>query len=128
MVKISEIINEDCWIIYYKKYCKWILGKLVYESTGGPGSVDFDWEKVIRNRESIIGFNHTHPCSGMKGPSSLDDFTMSGWVKALGKSLICGIKSDKQRFYIYERGSNGKIYCRTLPFIMVSNRILAKIG
>lgn len=122
------MVNEQCWIIYYKRYCKWILGRLELESTGSPGSVNFDWEKVEKKRDSIIGFNHTHP-SGFKGPSSIDDHTMTGLVKALGKGLICGIKSDKQRFFFYERTKDKKSVCyREIPFIMISNRILAKIG
>ena len=125
-VEISQRFNEKCWIIYGKRHCKWVYGKLAYESTGGPGSVNFDWEKVIRERDKIIGFNHTHP-GGSPSPSHLDDRTMTGWVKAIGKPLICGIKSDKQDFFVYRR-SNSRVICFRIPFILVKNRILARIG
>lgn len=126
-LEITQTLNEECWIIYGKRYCKWIYGKLVYESTGGPGSVDFDWDKVIRNRNKIIGFNHTHP-SNVIDPSSLDDMTMTGWVKALGKPLLCGIKSRVQKFYLYKRGKDQIVGCFEVPFMILNNRILAKIG
>lgn len=119
--------KEECWIIYGSKHCKWLAGKLIYESTGGPGSVDFDWEKVIRDRDKIIGFNHTHP-KGVWTPSPIDDRTMSGWVKALGKPLLCGIKSKKQNFFLYEKAKNYSMSRRNIPFIMIGNRILTKIG
>ena len=121
-------INEECWIIYGKKHCKWAYGKLVYESEGGPGSVEFDWEKVIRERDKIIGFNHTHP-GALQTPSLMvDQPTMAGWVKALGKPLLCGIKSDVQKFFLYKRAMNGNVHHIEIPFIMFKGHILAKIG
>lgn len=118
--------NEECWIIYGSIHCKWACGKLIYESSGGPGSVDFNWEKVIKDRHKIIGFNHTHP-KWAEFPSSIDEWTMTGWVKALGKPLLCGIKSDKQNFYVFKR-ENYKIICEQKPFIIKGSFILIKIG
>ncbi len=126
-IEVVQTINENCWIIYGKKYCKWIYGRLIYESTGGPGSVDFDWEKVIRDRNKIVGFNHTHPSNIME-PSSLDDKTMTGWVKALGKPLLCGIKSEVQRFYLYKRDKDRIVGCIEIPFVLLKDRIIARIG
>jgi len=117
--------KEECWIIYGVKVGKKYYGRLVYESKGSPGSVDFDWEKVIRHRDSIIGFNHTHPGS-MNLPSDTDDFTMTGWVKALGKPLLCGIKGSEQRMYMYERGSDKTVHSCRVPIKVFGKFIIVK--
>jgi len=115
------IFKEDCWIIYGHKWGKNLYGVLRYESEGEPSSVNFDWEKVSKNAKNIIGFCHTHP-GGYLSPSPIDDITMAGWVKALGKPLICGIKVRNEiRIYVYERSRESvkgyrKVVMRQLSF------------
>lgn len=117
--------NEECWIIYGYKWRGNIYGLEVYESKGSPGSVDFDWKKVFKKAKKIIGFSHTHP-GGRPSPSSIDDTTMIGWVKALGKSLLCGIESNGiQKMYLYER-VNGNVDYREIPFKKIRRFITIK--
>jgi hypothetical protein len=117
--------NEECWIIYGYKWRGNMYGLMRYESEGSPGSVDFPWQKIVRDAKKILGFNHTHP-GGFPTPSSIDDTTMIGWVKALGKPLLCGIKSDGvQKIYLYER-RNGKVICRGMNFKKIGNFITIK--
>ena len=122
-----ENFNEECWIIYGWKKDKWLHGILIYESKGGPGSVDFDWKKVVKRRRNIIGFNHTHP-GGMSTPSSIDDNTMTGWVKALGKPLLCAIESNEQKIFLYERAEDRTVHYREIPFKKMGPVIRARIG
>lgn len=118
--------NENCWIMYGFRRKGYLYGVMIYESEGGPGSVGFNWQKVVQRAKKIIGFSHTHP-GGFSQPSTLDDFTMKGWVKALGKPLICGINCGIQKMFIYER-VNGKVECHEVPFNMKSNFVKIKIG
>ncbi len=106
--------KEECWIIYGVKIGKKYYGYQVFESEGSPASVDFNWEKVFRDKDKIIGFNHTHP-GGMNLPSDTDDFTMTGWVKALGKPLLCGIVGSEQWMHSYARGSDKVVHSQRLP-------------
>ena len=118
--------NEECWIIYGFRFNDDLYGYLAYESEGGFASVDFDWRKIFKNKDKIIGFNHTHP--GMSNlPSDIDEVTMIGWVKALGKPLICGIKGDTQAMYLYERCSDKKVRWHLVPFKRVGNFIKIRI-
>ena len=124
--------NERCWLLKGRRHCKWAYGQFIYESSGSPSSVHFDWKRVYKIKDDIIGFNHTHP-GGLSVPSTLDDKTMAGWVKALGKPLVCGIKSDKQEFYVYERNPSDKykIICRKVPFLLIGEYghfVLIKMG
>ena len=116
---------EECWIIYGYKWRGRIYGWMKYESKGSPGSVDFNWKKDILNAKKILGFSHTHP-GGFPSPSDIDDNTMIGWVKALGKPLLCGIESKGiLRIYLYER-INGKVEFRELKFKKVGMIITIK--
>jgi len=120
-----EGFNEECWIIYGYKWRESMYGWMKYESKGNPGSVDFDWKKVFKNSKKILGFSHTHP-GGFPSPSSLDDTTMIGWVKALGKPLLCGIESNGiQKMYLYER-INGEVKYREIPFKKIKGFIIIK--
>ena len=125
MVEGHENFNEECWIIYGYRWAGDLFGRLSYESEGNPGSVDFDWKKVFKNAKKVLGFNHTHP-GGFLSPSSIDDTTMIGWVKALGKPLICGIKSEgKQKMYLYER-VNGEVKYREISFKKIGSFITCR--
>lgn len=125
---IEQGFNEECWIIYGIKRLGYLYGVMKYESEGSPGSVDFNWAKIFREYKSIIGFVHTHP-SGYWDPSSVDDTTMKGWVKAMGKSLLCGIKSNNEiMMYIYEREQNGKVNYRKIPFLKMGRFIRIKVN
>jgi len=123
MVEGHEDFNEECWIIYGYEWAGDKYGLMVYESKGGPGSVDFNWENVIKNAKILQGFNHTHP-ENFTTPSALDDKTMKGWVKALGRPLLCGIKSGaEQRMYLYERVEDN-VECREVNFRISGNFIM----
>ncbi len=102
-----------------------MYGLLKYETEGTPGSVDFPWQKIVASAKRILGFSHTHP-GGFPSPSMVDDNTMIGWVKALGKPLLCGIESkDLLKIYLYER-VNKKVEFRELPFKKIGNFITIK--
>lgn len=120
--------KEDCWIIYGLKIKDSLYGIMIYESQGSLSSVDFDWEKVFNNRMKIIGFNHTH-FQTFDIPSSIDDHTMTGWVKALGKPLLCGIKCDLgQKMYLYERSKKGIVNYREVKFTIGANFIKVSLN
>jgi hypothetical protein len=74
-----------------------------YLSHGSPGSVDFDWEKAWDDK-AIVGWRHTHPGVKFDTPSSVDDRTMTSWVKALGRPVVCGVTcGESTRYYQYCR-------------------------
>jgi len=123
---IMKEFKENCWIIYGFKKNNILYGYQIHESTGSLTSVDFNWKKILKYRSRIIGFNHTH-LSGLM-PSSIDDNTMAGWVKALGKPLICGVRENKeQSMYLYERKTNLKISYRPVLFKKIGNLIKIRI-
>lgn len=125
MIDKKTEFNEECWIIYGYKWRGAIYGWMKYESKGTPGSVNFDWQKVIRNSKKIIGFTHTHP-NGYPSPSSIDDNTMVGWVKALGKPLLCGIESKGNlKMFLYER-FDGIVQFREIEFKKIGMIITIK--
>jgi hypothetical protein len=64
-------------------------------STTLPDSVDL-WNVIWTNRDRLLGFAHTHPGSGVPGPSITDISTFIAIEKALGRSLKWWIAtSDK---------------------------------
>lgn len=120
--------REKCWILYGFKFKKIIYGYQKYESEGTISSVDFDWEKALYRRKYIVGFNHTHP-GGLNSPSSTDDLCMTGWVKTLGKPLICGIIGNDQKIYIYKRMENNIIhYYNEESFKKIGNFFIIKVA
>lgn len=118
------MFKEKCWIIYGYKIANWTFGFLVFESEGSSSSVDFNWEKICKNKDRIVGFNHTHP-GNLNTPSSTDDVTMAGWVKTLGKPLLCGIIGTKQFLYLYEKKSD-KVHNYPLPFKKIGSFVWLK--
>lgn len=117
--------KEKCWILYGFRFKKYIFAYQKFESEGTIASVDFDWIKVLNRRKFIIGFNHTHP-GCLNHPSSIDDTCMIGWVKTLGKPLLCGIKGSEQCMYLYERTSNKIISHKKIDMKIFGNLIITK--
>ena len=107
--------KETCWFIYGFKIKRVYFGIMVKQSTGGPASVDFDWRKVFRQRKALIGFFHTHP-DGVDDLSQIDHRTMRGWVTALGKPLLCGIKESGQTQMIFYHKFHSSHLGWTVPF------------
>lgn len=119
-----NFVNERCWFLFGKKIGKRYIGVLKYHSEGGPAQVDFNWEEAIKG--NLIGFLHTHP-SGFEGPSQRDHKTMKAWVRAEGKSLICGIHSGKKKnFFLYYKSYKGRIESKMLKTKVIGNVVLAK--
>lgn len=52
------------------------------------------WDVLWENREKLAGFAHSHPGSGMPGPSYTDVTTFSAIELALGKRLDWWITSS----------------------------------
>lgn len=113
MIDSKTIVDdfcEECWIMYGFRILDNLYGIRIWESMGSPGSVDFNWQKIFKEHQKIIGFIHTHP-KGHFIPSSIDDTTMSGWVKAMGKPLLCGIESEGIiAMYLYWKQEDKVIY------------------
>jgi hypothetical protein len=65
------------------------------QRTGGslPDSRQL-WDVLWDNRENLLGFAHSHPGSGMPGPSWTDVTTFSAVEKALDKRLEWWIASS----------------------------------
>jgi hypothetical protein len=78
------------------------------DRSGGslPDSSDL-WQIIWENRAIVTGFAHTHPGSGVPGPSYTDVTTFKAVESALGKQLNWFIlSSDKQVLCLFdnERG------------------------
>jgi len=125
---IDEEIDfcEESWIIYGLPFKDSLYGISIWESEGSPGNVDFNWQKVFKEHKKIIGFIHTHP-SGFFTPSATDDNTMIGWVKAMGKPLLCGIKSEGILvMYLYWREQSNVIY-RKIDFEEINDFLIVEV-
>jgi len=117
---------EESWIIYGFPFQDHLFGLSIWESEGSPGNVDFNWQKVFKKHKKIIGFIHTHP-DGFYIPSSTDDNTMIGWVKAMGKPLLCGIKSKEILvMYLYWREQGNVVY-REVGFKEIYDFLIVKV-
>jgi hypothetical protein len=109
-VKKEEGFAEEVWFLFGIRIGDLFFGFTVYQNKGEVASVTFDWKKAfsflpfLKNANKfLIGFYHTHP-GGDPSPSSTDTETMGTWVKALGKGVLCGIKSgNQQKCYLYKR-------------------------
>jgi hypothetical protein len=121
---MSTNFKEACWFVYGLRTKALYLGILVRQSTGGPASVDFDWQRAFRHRKHLVGFFHTHP-DGVDELSQTDHRTMRGWVTSLGKPLICGIKEDgqTQMFYYKKIIPSGHIAWQ-VPFLKLLNLLI----
>lgn len=114
---------EECWFIYGMKIGPCWVGRLKYHSRGTVASVDFDWSKAAN--VTIIGFYHSHP-GGRPSPSTRDDRTMSAWVRAEGRPLLCGIFSNNlQQCFVYKRGPIGDISCDRINSKIIGNTFFA---
>lgn len=58
-----------------------------------PDSRDL-WETMWEHRKTILGFAHSHPGSGVPGPSGTDVTTFRAVEKALGRQIVWWICSD----------------------------------
>lgn len=68
------------------------------------------WDVIWENRNQITGFAHTHPGSGVPGPSHTDITTFAAIEAALGKRLNWFIlSSDSQVLCLFdnEKGQYG---------------------
>ena len=100
---------EYCWFIYGFKIMGYTIGYLDYQSMGNSCSVDFDWNKIMKNPKNFLGFFHTHP-SGFHNPSETDHKTMKGWLVALGKPLLCGISCDNfDWLFLFEKNKPERV-------------------
>ena len=67
-----------------------------------PDSVDL-WQIIWENRAIVTGFAHTHPGSGVPGPSYTDTTTFAAIEAALGKHLNWPIlSSDSQVLCLFD--------------------------
>lgn len=120
---MSTDFKEACWFVYGLRIKDLYLGILVKQSTGGPASVDFDWQRAFKHRKYLVGFFHTHP-EGVHELSQIDHRTMRGWVTSLGKPLICGMKENGQtQMYYYKKTPLGHIAWQ-VPFLKLFNLLI----
>ena len=81
-----------------------------HSSAAIPDNRDF-WNIIWENRNIVTGFAHTHPGSGIPGPSHTDKTTFAAIESALGKHLNWFIlSSDSQVLCLFdnEQGEYGK--------------------
>lgn len=74
--------------------CEPIYWHLPLDRSGGalPDSRPL-WDVIWENRERLLGFAHSHPGSGIPGPSHEDVTTFAAVEAALGKRLVWWITS-----------------------------------
>lgn len=78
------------------------------------------WEVFWNNRHQVFGFAHSHPGSGMPGPSWEDITTFAGVEIALGRRLTWWIISSDQLVTILWTGP-GKYDYSTFPLAIPGN-------
>jgi hypothetical protein len=73
------------------------------------------WDFIWENRQQVTGFAHTHPGSGVPGPSHTDITTFVAIEAALGKHLNWFIlSSDNQVLVLEDTDDNGDCYFVTV--------------
>lgn len=138
--KVKKEFKEEVWFLYGIKINRLIIGFLLYQNSGTTCGVEFNLDKAFFGMSNILrrllplnkkkcdpwlrGFYHTHP-GGDPLPSPIDDRTMSGWVKAMGRPMLCGIISGKnQGCFKYLKISNcpGVFYV-SVDSILIKRRL-----
>lgn len=64
------------------------------------------WEVIWENRNQVLGFAHSHPGSGVPGPSWTDITTFVAVEKALGRQIVWWICSDTNIVACRQIGKN----------------------
>jgi len=62
------------------------------------------WDVIWDNRDRVLGFAHSHPGSGVPGPSYEDVTTFNGVETALGRRIIWWITSSTHLVHIVWQG------------------------
>ncbi len=62
------------------------------------------WEVLWNNRDIVAGFAHTHPGSGMPGPSWEDITTFAAIESGLGRRLDWWILSSNEQALVWKQG------------------------
>jgi hypothetical protein len=74
------------------------------------------WDEIWNNRERVLGFAHSHPGSGIPGPSYEDLTTFAAVESALGKRLFWWITNSDVLVRIFWIGPNKLDYHVTLVY------------
>lgn len=131
-VKIAR--NEICYILIGKRIGRFWFGRLVKKVIGSPGSVEFDWEWVLKREEEkgdVIGFWHSHP-SGEIELSFRDSHTTIAWETCFYKPLLCVIQVARQWrcyrcFRYYGVIDDARNYCfRPIPLFKIGPFFFAR--
>lgn len=110
--------KEKCWFLNGLRLAKgvWVWRER-YVSEGSTAIVGFDWEACWDDKR-LIGWRHTHPGVDFDMPSTIDDRTMSSWVKAAGRPMVCGVTcGPSTKYYLYARSPHTRrVICSTLAW------------
>jgi hypothetical protein len=71
------------------------------------------WDVLWDNREHIAGFAHSHPGSGVPGPSHTDVTTFAAIEAALGRRLKWWITSSEHVIVLHWEGPSKHTYKQT---------------
>ncbi len=61
------------------------------------------WDVLWENRDRLLGFAHSHPGSGVPGPSHEDLTTFAAVEAAIGRPLVWWITSSDRMVFIRRR-------------------------
>ena|SRR5688572_26111454 len=87
--------DEECWVLVGRVRAGVCHARATTHTLGHPSHVEADGAWALRREEcrgDVIGFLHTHPMGGIR-PSARDVRTMQAWCDALGKPLVCLIRT-----------------------------------